>query len=196
MPRRDLTEERTEQILNAFERCVARYGLDGSSLEKIGEEAGMKRTILRHYIGNRDDLVHALCERMTKEWHHQLRSLELAPVGKDPQKELVGLLFYSPEHNRDSILVAENLIAAADRYPKVGEAMRDFVEAYTKVISQRLKIIHPKSPAENRWQAAYAILSILFNEASLAALNMPPKYLRAAKAGVFSIIDSLSNQPT
>ena len=32
MPRRDLTEERTEQILEAYERCVARFGLEGTHL--------------------------------------------------------------------------------------------------------------------------------------------------------------------
>ena len=64
MPRPDLTEQRTAEILDAFERCIVRHGLDGSSLEKIGEEAGMKRPILRHYVGNREALVMALAERV------------------------------------------------------------------------------------------------------------------------------------
>ena len=54
MGRPDLTEVRTAEILDAFERCVARFGLEGSSLERDAEEAGMKRSILRHYIGNRN----------------------------------------------------------------------------------------------------------------------------------------------
>ena len=38
MGRPSLTEVRTVEILDAFERCVARYGLEGSSLERIAED--------------------------------------------------------------------------------------------------------------------------------------------------------------
>lgn len=192
MPRKDLTAQRTEQILDAFERCVAKYGLDGSSLEKIGEEAGMKRTILRHYIGNRDDIIRALCQRMAKEWDQQLRDFELAPTGSHPKKTLMDLLFYSSEHTSDSILVTESLIASADRYPEIGQFMRQFIDDYTEVISRRLKLIHPDSSPSKRWQVAYGILSILFNDASLIALNMPHKYERAARFSIERLIDSLA----
>ena len=35
-----------------------------SSLEKVADQAGMKRPIIRHYVGNRDDLILALTERV------------------------------------------------------------------------------------------------------------------------------------
>ena len=41
MGRPNLTEVRTSEILDAFERCVARFGLEGSSLERVAEEAGI-----------------------------------------------------------------------------------------------------------------------------------------------------------
>ena len=74
MGRPDLTETRTTEILDAFERCVGRYGLDGSSLERIAEEAGMKRSILRHYVGNRTDLIHALTDRVVAGYRSQLQA--------------------------------------------------------------------------------------------------------------------------
>ena len=37
MPRVDLTEERTEQILDAFEVCILRYGLWGT-VDLLGNE--------------------------------------------------------------------------------------------------------------------------------------------------------------
>ncbi|MEM7233345.1 MAG: helix-turn-helix domain-containing protein, partial [Planctomycetota bacterium] len=72
MPRRDLTKERTEQILDALERCVVHFGLGGTSLERIAEEAEMKRSILRHYVGNRDDLIVAMAERLAARYRRQL----------------------------------------------------------------------------------------------------------------------------
>lgn len=64
MPRPRLSDTRRPQILDAFSTCIARHGLEGTTLERIAEVAGMKRTILRHYIGNRDNLVIQAAERI------------------------------------------------------------------------------------------------------------------------------------
>ena len=34
MPRPSLKAQRSEEILDAYERCVARYGVEGATLEK------------------------------------------------------------------------------------------------------------------------------------------------------------------
>ena len=75
MPRPSLKEQRTEEILDAFERCIHRVGLSGSSLEVIAEEAGMKRSILRHYIGNRDDILEALAARTISRYQSETDEL-------------------------------------------------------------------------------------------------------------------------
>lgn len=192
MPRRDLTAERTEQILDAFERCIVKHGLEGSSLEKIGEEAGMKRTILRHYIGNREDLIQALCRRVVARYRSHMASLEQLPASKNPVKTLLDNLFaeYTAESAAD-ILVAESLIAAADRHPGVGGQMRDYMADFTATVSRLLERIHPKSAESARWTAAYGITSLLFNDASLIALSLPAKYRKAARACARNLIDGL-----
>lgn len=192
MPRPDLTDERTEQILDAFERCIVKFGLEGSSLEKIGEEAGMKRTILRHYIGNREDLIRMLCKRAVTRWSEQLRALEQAPAGRHPHRTLLGHLFDDlADQSGETILVAESLIAAADRYAFIGDLMCGYMNDLTKVLSRRLALVHPDSKAAARWQVAYGLTSILFNDSSLATLHLPPKYRKAAKACAATLIDSL-----
>ncbi len=193
MPRPDLTTERTEQILDAFERCIVKYGLEGSSLEKIGEEAGMKRTILRHYIGNREDLIRSLCGRVVSRWSQHLRALERAPLGANPREALMGYLFDDlADQSGEAILVAENLIAAAERYPFIGDQMRGYMGDLTDVLSGRLALIYPESKAAARWQVAYGLTSILFNDSSLATLGLPPKYRRAARGCAAALIDSLA----
>ena len=192
MPRPDLTAQRTEQILDAFERCVARYGLEGSSLEKISEEAGMKRTILRHYVGNREDLVRALCERVVGRWEADLRALESAPAGDDPRAELLGQLFDEMGgKSGEAILVAESLIAAAEQFPFVGDAMCQYLDDLTRVLGKRLAHVAPKASPAARWKVAYGLTSILFNDSSLVVLDLPPKYRRAARECAGVLIDSL-----
>ena len=65
MGRPKLDDVRRPQILDAFAACVARYGIDGSTLDRVAEEAGVTRALVRHYLGNRDEVVVALAEHVT-----------------------------------------------------------------------------------------------------------------------------------
>jgi len=60
--RPSVAAERRQQVLSAFERCVARAGFAGTSLEDVAAEAGLARGHVRHYLGNRHDQVVALGE--------------------------------------------------------------------------------------------------------------------------------------
>ena len=68
--------ERTEEIFQAFQRCVIRFGLEGSTLERIAEEAGLQRSLVRHYVGNRSELVEQLAERTIEQSNQQWTALE------------------------------------------------------------------------------------------------------------------------
>ena len=66
MARPSKAEERKEQILDAFERCVVRTGIQGVTLEGVAKEAELPRSLVRHFVGNRDDMVEAVFERFTR----------------------------------------------------------------------------------------------------------------------------------
>ena len=57
MARPERGEERREQILNAFEVCVGKKGLEGTTLSDVAREAGLPRPLLRHFMGNREEMV-------------------------------------------------------------------------------------------------------------------------------------------
>ncbi len=46
------TEERRLEILEAFGRCVARSGLEATTLEDVAREAGLQRAMIRHHVGD------------------------------------------------------------------------------------------------------------------------------------------------
>ena len=62
MPRPSLKDQRSQEILDAYLTCVAHFGLDGATQERIAEEAGVKRPLLRHYLGNKDEMITALAD--------------------------------------------------------------------------------------------------------------------------------------
>ena len=64
MPRPTIAPQRREEILQAFEACALRKGLDATTLTDVAEEAGLPRSLVRHFVGNRDAMVSGLIERM------------------------------------------------------------------------------------------------------------------------------------
>ena len=182
MGRPDLTEQRTSEILDAFERCVARLGLDGSSLDKVAEEAGVKRQLIRHYIGNRDDLVRAFAERLIEKYHAQLAWMIDALPATGRVDALFGYLFPSAAaYSAESTLVLEAMIAAADRMPEFRDLLATYIEALTASIAGELRRAYPSASRADAAAVAYGIVGLCFNQESLAPLALPPRYLRASR---------------
>ncbi len=59
MGRRSLASERRRQIITATIECMATNGYAGTTLERIADEANMVRGHVRHYAGNREELLTA-----------------------------------------------------------------------------------------------------------------------------------------
>jgi len=76
MPRPKIGNERREDILQAFERCVVRKGLPSTTLSDVAEEAGHPRSLIRYFIGNRNDMVSKLIDRMLERGRSQLDLLQ------------------------------------------------------------------------------------------------------------------------
>ena len=75
MPRKCLKEVRSEQILAAYATCITRYGLEGATQERIVEQAGIKRSIFLHYLGNQEEIIDALIEYVGKDLKTQTEEL-------------------------------------------------------------------------------------------------------------------------
>lgn len=192
MGRPDLTAQRTEEILDAFAQCVARFGLEGSSLERVAEEAGMKRSILRHYVGNREDLVLALARRVVSAYRSELAAFMDSLPETGAIRQLID--YYLPPQPRgstESVLVIEALIAASELYPDVRELMMGYVDNVVDLTTARLQKEFPSASRQACWGVAYGVISVWFNQESLTSLQLPPKYLKAARSSVRKLIDSL-----
>jgi AcrR family transcriptional regulator len=78
MARPSVADERREQILAAFEDCVVRQGLDRTTLNDIAEAAGQPRSLIRHFTGNRENLVSLLIERVLARTEAQMQAVHAA----------------------------------------------------------------------------------------------------------------------
>jgi len=192
MPRKDLTEERTAQILDAFERCIARHGLDGTSLEQVAEEAEVKRSLIRHYIGNRDDLVRAAADRFGTRYRAQLQEMRDYASGAGRIDRLLECLFppASPERFSE-VLVAEAMIAAGEHDEPIREMMADVVVRTIETVRDVLLDEHPAADRRAAWNVAYGVVGVSFNYESLGSLALPARHRSAGIDAARRLIGTL-----
>ena len=183
MARPSLKKERTEEILDAFERCVARLGLEASSLEAIAEEAGMKRSILRHFIGNRDAIIAAMIGRITDRYRQETRLLLAALPKTNRTDALIDMLFAQDNgESADERAVAEALLAAAGRYPVIRECFSVWITEFVDVIARVLAEDNPHAGQGDCWTVAYGLVGLYFTNDAMVPIALPRRFSHAARA--------------
>lgn len=149
MARPSLAKQRREEILDALELCILDKGIQASSLEYIAETANMKRTILRHYIGNRDEIICALSQRWTEKFASEWQLL-LDWLPKDNRLEaLIDTLFSS--RSKDYInraVIAEALFSEAKRLPDIKQDQQKTMKLSVQFITDVISKQHPTADKE------------------------------------------------
>ena len=192
MPRPALTEERTTLILDAFARCVARQGLDATSLENVADEAGVKRSILRHYIGNRDDLVQALVHRVLSNYRKDVAVMVASLPSQRTAHGLLDYLFWDgDEATGVDVQVVEAMIAASGRDDRLRDMLKTWIDEFNQVIAEILARDYPGAETQRCWDVAYGVVSIYYNHEALAPLHLPNKYRLAARQSAEALIETL-----
>lgn len=193
MGRPSIAEERIEQILDGFERCIVQFGLAGSSLERIAKEANVKRSILRHYVGNREDLINALIDRVTRRYTEYIEFMFSGYESYSAEEKILAVLFPEQSYgSMDSVIIVEALIALADKDERCRRLMFDYIEAFVGEVTRVLCLDYPSAGEQRCWDIAYSIVSFNFNQESLVSLKLPDKYVCALRTSTRFLIRSLS----
>ena len=116
MARPRIGAERREEILVAFEACVARKGLAKTTLVDVAEQAGQPRPLVRYFIGNRDAMVTALIDRLLERGEAQFRRLPIGSTAERVILEIAALIDGPHPHDRAFCAVALALGAAFFRH--------------------------------------------------------------------------------
>lgn len=192
MPRPSLKDTRSHEILEAFALCVGRFGLEGATLDRVAETAGVKRPILRHYLGNKEQMVDALIDHLAASFDAQTDALFEALPSGGRIETLLDLLF-APDVVTDPDMVAalQAMIAASDRYPKARRVLRAAVARLFALVERELTVAFPKAEAKRISSAAFGIVSVAFNLDALAPLRLPADWRVAAKSAAITLVQPL-----
>lgn len=191
MPRPSLKAERREMILDAMERCVIRDGVNGATLERIAEEAGMRRSLLRHNIGNREQLIEALLERFIEQSDLAVQWMQ-DHVGKTGKgKALLNVLFDESDQNHQLTLLGLSLTAASSGNEMIRQRMKQWNEGFVTTMDNQLKELFPKSTRRHRQDVAAGLVGIYFNVESLSVLGDLTEIRKASKRAASQLLSSL-----
>ncbi len=172
MARPNLKSERREQILDAFERCVARYGLYGATLDLVSEEAGLARPLIRHNVGNREDLIEAFIDRFLARSDAATALMVEHLPGSVPAHAMVNWLF-QPDASSDNqlVLVSSALIMAGAHDAKLARMMRSWMADFIDRVVAVLRKAFPEATAGDVQAAAAGIAGIYFTYQSMVPLG-------------------------
>ncbi|BFM16696.1 hypothetical protein R50073_28790 [Maricurvus nonylphenolicus] len=193
MARPSVKAERTEEILDAFERCVARFGVEGTSLERIAEESGLRRSLLRYYIGNRDELVEALTDRFVAK----AESLTQEMINDLPEEgRSIAMVdaFFEPSRTDDStILVADALISCSAIYPEVKKKLKGWYDNFVQKACDIIQADYPSVSSDRCFMVAVAIIGIYFNADAMDTLELSGRYREAAIESAKLLLSTLED---
>ena len=195
MPRPSLKEQRRLEILDAYLTCISKFGLEGATQEKIASETGIKRAMIRHYLGNKSDMVKALTDHLAAQFDAQTTAFE--SLGFKNQKVIVLIDYlFSEESLVDSrlVLVFQALIHASEKYPDVRKPLLRSVEYLVAFVSG---VLGHRFKATTKYQIE-AISTGLVNLHlicdSLVPLDPPDRWRKQSRDAALSMLVTLGKE--
>lgn len=190
MARAKIEDERKEQILAAFEACVIREGLAKTTLQKVADEAGLPRSLVRYFVGNRASMVDLLITRMIKRATEAFAAdRELSP-GLSIH-ELVDFLFDQAMGDDTSNNVVGELWYLAQRDEAVRKNLSSLYQTLVASLVEQMVNNEMGATDQQRQAAAYVLMSLAYGDSSFAFLKLKTGDRKAARHAAYAMTESL-----
>ena len=163
MARTKLTKERTTQILDALELCIKIKGLQNTKLEDIADQSNMKRPALRHFIGNRDQIIIKLAERIVDQAIQRTKSFDsiLEANGKTPQQASLSLIIKAVETDTARAMTIHQLFNLSSSVPKIKKLMQRWFSIYVSWLSKTMVKFYQEPKATLDQTAAGIVMTCI-----------------------------------
>jgi AcrR family transcriptional regulator len=189
--RPSLAALRREQIIDGFIVQIADRGLDSVTMDDVAAVAGVQRAALRHFVGNRRELLAAALEELVQRFHRDV----LGAAGSAPSfEQLVDHLLSASwtesmrvEHRAFDVLAQE-----ASRDPAMKTQLRSAYDLLIAEIAAALHRSHPGADATAARDTAYAIACIVEHHSLMHDLGYADRYTRAAATSAKALASQLS----
>ncbi|MEM7705857.1 MAG: TetR/AcrR family transcriptional regulator [Pseudomonadota bacterium] len=171
MARPSLKEARRSEILSAYGVCVARYGVEGATLEKTAEIAGLARALIRHNVGNKEDLLAAFVDRFLDSATAGVDELFDELPQSDRLETLIDWLFDPEYFDPQEVRITNALWFAASERPRLATQLREWIDKFIGRIADEVERAHPQAPSQQRAAVANGIAAACFHVETMASVG-------------------------
>lgn len=91
MLRKNIPEQRREQLISAAFETIGEVGLAGITLSQVAKEAGMSTGIVSHYFGDKDGLLLATMRKVLGDLHDTVADCR-ARAAPDAQAQIFAII--------------------------------------------------------------------------------------------------------
>ncbi|MCP2636087.1 TetR/AcrR family transcriptional regulator [Microbacterium sp. HD4P20] len=189
MARPSVAEERVGQIVEATIRTIAAEGITGASLGRIAEEAGMSRGHVRHFVGNREELLRESARRF---YYEGTEGESILPAGTADVAGAVDF-FFSEEFaapGNDNVVVL-GFVEAARSDPALADLLVSAYQGTHVLLARLLAAEHPGAEPEDCDSVAYGVVGIALHNVFLSDIASAATGTETARTAAERLIATL-----
>ena len=191
MARPDVKQARREQILDAFGVCIAQYGVDGTTLAKTADAAGLARPLVRHNVGNREDLLAAFVTRFLEQ-SRQLTELWISGLPSEGRLEAAAeRLFDRKYSDLKTVQISNALLAASVEDRALRRQMRAWIKHFVSAFEDVITAEHPDVSPQLAHAVAVGVIGIYCNVEALSPLGDNGAMRSASRDAALLLLGSL-----
>lgn len=195
MGRPSVQDQRKKEVLDAFMTCVAANGVEGATLERVASEAGLKRPLIRHHLGNRKAMVLALGEHVAAMLNTQSEMLRSALTETPGVRSLINALFtddgdVDPRVN----LCYQALTNSVELYPELRAPLLAAMETLYKVAFDIVRAAHPQASVQDCETVAHGIVNLYVTTDAFTPLNPPESWAYASYFAARKLAETLGTE--
>jgi len=193
MGRKNITPQRQEEILDAFEICIEKFGLANCSTRRIAEEANIKQPLIAHYFGSKDAMISALVERII---NHYITGFQNAVKNSDSHIDAVlDYLFDSGlKGNKTKRNLIGQLVSNTINDEKLKNKIQTLYCAFLEFGERELHKLFPNSKASNRKKCTYGILCLIAGNDVILSVDIPWSNRKLARKNAEELLTQLHKE--
>ncbi|GAA1511227.1 AcrR family transcriptional regulator [Agromyces terreus] len=190
MARPSVAAERREQIIDATMTTIAEHGIHGTTLDRIADAAGMSRGHVRHFVGNRDRLLHDTALAVFADPDGEPVSILPTDVA-----DLAGALDYlfgaefSTSDRENAVVLG--LVELARVTPDIAQVLTTAYTATRVQLADLVASAHPDAGREACVTAAYSILTSALGSVFLGDFDADPARAVHSRAAAEALLATL-----
>lgn len=165
-----MAAKRRGQIVDAFLSLVVKQGLEQVNLADVAAASGVQQAAIRHFVGNRDDLIVAAIDELNRRYLAGC----YAVAAESPDIETLVRMFFDPSVSHDPDAIAFfHLVPESFHREATLAAVKEAYEIFLRVIADGLRRSYPDAGEARIRDTAYAIGCLMEMSGTLQRMGFP-----------------------